>query len=111
MFADIVRKRGRYPAGDYHSAAGLKRPITVWCSNDYLGMGQHPKVIAAMHEAIERRGRARAARAISPAPRIIMWSWSASSPICMARKRRLLFTSGFVSNDATLATLAKVLPG
>src|ERR1051325_10164030 len=55
VFADIVRRRGNYPRADFH-AEGQKRPITVWCSNDYLCMGQHPKVLAAMDEAVGAAG-------------------------------------------------------
>ncbi|MGE0025307.1 MAG: 5-aminolevulinate synthase, partial [Hyphomicrobium sp.] len=55
VFADVKRHRGAYPTADHVSPAGTK-PIIVWCSNDYLGMGQHPKVVAAMHEAIDAVG-------------------------------------------------------
>ena len=55
IFADLKRHRGAYPKADFIKE-GDARPITVWCSNDYLGMGQHPKVIAAMHEAIDTVG-------------------------------------------------------
>ena len=60
VFADIMRQRGDYPKADFFTDAegsnGGGRPITVWCSNDYLNMGQHPKVLAAMHEAIDTVG-------------------------------------------------------
>src|ERR1700733_15480518 len=55
VFADILRRRGAYPSAD-HFEKSRKRAITVWCSNDYLGMSQHPKVRAAMHEAIDCAG-------------------------------------------------------
>ena len=55
IFADLEREAGRFPQALHHAASG-DRPVTVWCSNDYLGMGQHPLVLAAMHEAIERCG-------------------------------------------------------
>ena len=55
VFADIERERGAYPAAVFHGNHGT-RPVTVWCSNDYLAMGQHPKVIAAMEEAIDKVG-------------------------------------------------------
>jgi len=55
VFADIRRDRGRFPNAR-HYANGATRPITVWCSNDYLGMGQHPTVLAAMHEALDAAG-------------------------------------------------------
>src|SRR3569833_966890 len=60
VFADIMRQRGDYPKADFYTDAegsnGGGRPITVWCSNDYLNMGQHPKVLAAMHEALDTVG-------------------------------------------------------
>ena len=55
VFADLKRRRGFFPAAD-HFAANRSREVTVWCSNDYLGMGQHPKVIAAMEEALHDVG-------------------------------------------------------
>ena len=56
VFADLKRHRGAFPAAQHFKGEGQPRPITVWCSNDYLGMGQHPAVIAAMHEAIDDVG-------------------------------------------------------
>src|SRR5215813_10849641 len=55
VFADIRRDRGQFPAAQHFSGDG-SRPITVWCSNDYLGMGQHPDVLAAMHAALDTAG-------------------------------------------------------
>ena len=114
VFADILRERGAFPQASYkagQNTSGEGRPITVWCSNDYLNMGQHPKVLAAMHEAIDAVG------AGSGGTRNI--SGTTHSPVELERElaglhgkeAALLFTSGFVSNDATLATLSKVLPG
>ncbi|MGE0024656.1 MAG: 5-aminolevulinate synthase, partial [Hyphomicrobium sp.] len=55
VFADVKRRRGAFPVAEHFTADG-PREVTVWCSNDYLGMGQHPKVVAAMHEAIDAVG-------------------------------------------------------
>ncbi len=82
----------------------------IWCSNDYLGMAQHPKVIGAMVEAAARMGTGAAAPATSPAP-IIRWSsWSASLADLHGKPAALLFTSGYVSNQTGIPTIAKLLP-
>jgi 5-aminolevulinate synthase len=110
VFADIVRRQGAYPKADFYSGAD-KRPITVWCSNDYLCMGQHPKVLAAMHEAIDAAGAgAGGTRNISGTTHYHVELERELADL-HGKEAALLFTSGFVSNDATLATLAKLLPG
>ncbi len=110
VFTDIVRARGDYPHADLHTQ-GARRPVTVWCSNDYLGMGQHPKVVAAMHEAIDETGAgAGGTRNISGNTHYHV-ELEAELADLHGKEAALLFTSGFVSNDATLATLAKLLPG
>jgi 5-aminolevulinate synthase len=109
VFADIVRQRGDYPRADFYADAA-KRPITVWCSNDYLCMGQHPKVLAAMHEAIDAAGAgAGGTRNISGTTHYHVELEQELAQL-HGKDAALLFTSGFVSNDATLATLAKLLP-
>jgi 5-aminolevulinate synthase len=110
VFTDIVRERGAYPNADFHTQ-GAKRPVVVWCSNDYLGMGQHPKVLAAMHEAIDTTGAGTGGtRNISGTTHYHVELESELADL-HGKDGALLFTSGFVSNDATLATLAKILPG
>lgn len=110
VFTDIVRARGDYPNADFHTQ-GARRPVIVWCSNDYLGMGQHPKVLAAMHEAIDTTGAGSGGtRNISGTTHYHV-ELEAELASLHGKDGALLFTSGFVSNDATLATLAKILPG
>ena len=83
VFADLERRRGRSPGPGSTVLRGTAE-VTVWCSNDYLGMGQHPAVLAAMHEALDRCGAAPAAPATSPGPTTIMSVLSRNLPIFMA---------------------------
>jgi 5-aminolevulinate synthase len=110
VFADIVRQRGGYPRADFYTDDD-KRPITVWCSNDYLCMGQHPVVLQAMHEAIDATGAgAGGTRNISGTTHYHVELEGELAEL-HGKDGALLFTSGYVSNDTTLATLGKLLPG
>src|SRR3954469_14412832 len=110
VFADIVRRRGAYPQAELHDGTA-SRPVTVWCSNDYLGMSQHPKVVAAMHAALETTGGGSGGtRNISGTTHYHV-ELEAELADLHAKEAALLFTSGFISNDTTLSTLARLLPG
>ncbi len=111
VFIDILRNKGGFPNARCFAGHNGPKPITVWCSNDYLAMGQHPKVIAAMEEALHDVGAGSGGTRNIGGNTHYHVDLEAELADLHAKEGALLFTSGYVSNEATLATLGKLLPG
>ena len=111
VFIDILRNKGAYPNARCFAGHNGPKPITVWCSNDYLAMGQHPKVIGAMEDALHDVGAGSGGTRNIGGNTHYHVDLEAELADLHGKQGALLFTSGYVSNDATLSTLAKILPG
>jgi 5-aminolevulinate synthase len=111
VFIDILRTKGNYPNAQCFAGHNGPKPITVWCSNDYLSMGQHPTVVEAMERALHEVGAgAGGTRNISGNTHYHI-ELEAELAGLHGKEAGLVFTSGYISNEATLSTLGKLLPG
>lgn len=110
-FIEIERRKGQFPHATWVKPDGAEAPVTVWCGNDYLGMGQHPVVLDAMHKAIDATGAGSGGTRNISGTTVYHKRLEAELADLHRKEDALVFTSAYIANDATLSTLPKLFPG
>ncbi|WP_444668497.1 5-aminolevulinate synthase [Cereibacter changlensis] len=110
-FIDIERQKGAYPNATWRKPDGTEKDITVWCGNDYLGMGQHPVVLEAMHEALDATGAGSGGTRNISGTTVYHKRLEAELADLHGKEAALVFSSAYIANDATLSTLPHLFPG
>lgn len=110
-FIDIERKRGQFPHATWTRPDGTQQPVTVWCGNDYLGMGQNPVVLEAMKEAVDATGAGSGGTRNISGTTVYHKRLEAELADLHGKEAALVFSSAYIANDATLSTLPTLFPG